>query len=180
MGYILMGLQAVPPFFTAFFSSPLSKHLLDKKKRKKAFGVVGKAHKKVAPKLELLNAKLRKKGKFATPKGGAPGGAPPKKKAGVSMQTAKVLPITTLESVKPAPHTMDPVEPMGSSPVESPRKSPRVEPAPHATNLVEPMPAPNATDPVEPMPAPHATDPVETVPAPHATDPVEPMPMQEL
>lgn len=133
MGYILMGLQAVPPFFTAFFSSPLSKHLLDKKKRKKAFGIVGKAHKKIAPKLELLNAKLRKKGKFATPKGGAPEGAPTKKKAGGSMQTAKVQ-----------PENQDPVEPTSSS-VKS-----RV-PAPHTTDPVKPMPAPHATDPVEPF-----------------------------
>ena len=65
MGYILIGLQAVPPFVTAFLASPLSIHILDTEKRKKLFTFASKAQRKIAPKLELFDAKLRKKGKFA-------------------------------------------------------------------------------------------------------------------
>jgi len=65
MGYILMALQAVPPFFTAFLSSPLSKHVLDKERRRKLFRGLDKLHKKLAPQLELCWAMARRKGKFA-------------------------------------------------------------------------------------------------------------------
>ena len=43
MAYLLMGLQAVPPFCTVFLSSSLSKYVLDKESRKKLFNFVGKA-----------------------------------------------------------------------------------------------------------------------------------------
>ena len=65
MGVILISLQAVPPLATAFLSSPLSKHVLEKDKRNKLIKILGKVHNKVMPKLQLLWAKLRGVGKFS-------------------------------------------------------------------------------------------------------------------
>ena len=60
MGIILMVLQAVPPFFTAFLASPLSVRVLDPAERAKMLRMFGKVKRKLAPRLELAWARWRR------------------------------------------------------------------------------------------------------------------------
>lgn len=86
MGLVLMALQAVPPFFTAFLTSPLAKHVLERERRKKLLKRAGKLHRKFYPKVVLFWAWLRSKGKFDKRK-----------------QTHKVAPDPQVPPVQPSP-----------------------------------------------------------------------------
>lgn len=64
LGVILIALQAVPPFLCAFLASPMSKYLLEREKRAKVLGILGKVHTKLFPQMQLMWARLHGRGKF--------------------------------------------------------------------------------------------------------------------
>ena len=64
LGLILVGLQAVPPFFTLFLSSPWSKHVLEPQRRRKHVRMLVAVLTIIKPSVQLRWAKLCHAGKF--------------------------------------------------------------------------------------------------------------------